>query len=155
MKNGALVLLAGFVFMAGIIAGVELHMMSLGYSCPQNICVDSAKVRAVTDGEYYVELHKVLSESTVSVHMVEFELKYYKTFPSSLQNQIVKDLIEAKKRGVDVKIVVDEFSNESNAFDILQQNGIEIRWDSENVTTHAKLVIVDGRIVLIGSTNLS
>ena len=148
-------LLAGFVFACGLIAGVELHAFSLGYACPQSVCVDSAKVKVVTNSDYFIELHKALSEAKSSIHIVAFELKYYKSFPTSLQNQIVTDLIDAKKRGVEVKALVDEYSTDNNAFDILRENGVEVKLDSENVTTHAKLVIIDGKIVLVGSTNLS
>jgi len=141
--------------MAGMIAGVEVYRISLGSACPQATCVDRAKVRPVNDREYYSELHALLSSAKTSIHMVEFELKYYEKFKGSLQNQIVQDLIDAKERGVDVRIVMDEFSNENNAFDVLTARGVGIKLDSENVTTHAKLVIVDGKAVLVGSTNLS
>ena len=152
-NRAAFLLVLGLV--VGVVLGVEAYRFSLGYSCPQPACVDKASVNVVTDREYYVEAHKILANAKDSIHLVCFELKYYPTFKASLENQIIEDLVEAKQRGVEVKIIVDEFSEDNNAFDYLKENGIDIKHDSENVTTHAKLLIVDGRIVLVGSTNLS
>ena len=38
---------------------------------------------------------------------------------------------------------------------ILTRNGIKVYLDSENVTTHSKLIVVDGRYSIVGSTNWS
>jgi len=50
---------------------------------------------------------------------------------------------------------VDEYSKTNNAFNLLKDRGINIIYDSRSVTTHSKLVIIDGRIVILGSTNFS
>jgi len=146
--------LAAGVFV-GILAGVSAYQLGVEYACPSRTCVDGADVTPVTDRGYFDHAFRIISEADESIHIVAFEVKYYSNFPSSLQNQLVRQLIYAKQRGVDVKVIVDDFSEENNAFDILTENGIEVRYDSNETTTHAKLIIVDGRIVLLGSTNLS
>lgn len=146
-------LLAGIL--VGVAAGVLTYQSGVAYACPPPGCVDSARVTPVTDRDYFSHAYRILSEAEESIHIVAFELKYYRSFPDSLQNRLVRQLIYAHERGVDVKVVVDEFSEQDNAYDIMTENGVEIKYDGRDRTTHAKLIIVDGRIVLIGSTNFS
>ena len=140
---------------AGIVAGAGAYELGIEYSCPKSICVDSARITPVTDRGYYDAAHKIISGAEESVHIVAFEIKYYRQQPGSRQNAIIEDLIEAKKRGVDVKVLVDEYSTNNNAHSKLRQNGIPVIVDDNKTTTHAKLIIVDGKATLLGSTNLS
>ena len=144
---------AGLVL--GIVVGVTVLDLSYGNACPSRICVGSADVVPVSDRGYFGELHKALAGAKKSIHIAAFEFKYYPNYGNSSMNVIVNDLIEAKRRGVDVKVVVDEYSDRDNAYDVLAANGVEIKYDSNSTTTHAKLFIVDGEIVILGSTNLS
>lgn len=144
-----------FGIVVGILAGVELVQYSGIRACPENICLDETQIIPLSDKGYFPEVHKILQDAKNSIHMAMFELKYYETYSNSSANILVRDLIEARKRGVDVKIIIDQFSEENNAFNLLKEQGIEIKMDSENITTHAKLIIVDGRVVILGSTNLS
>jgi phosphatidylserine/phosphatidylglycerophosphate/cardiolipin synthase-like enzyme len=139
----------------GTILGVELVHYSTTLACPHNINLELTEVVPIWDRGYFPEAHKQLQQARKSIHMAQFELKYYEKHPNSSVNILIKDIIEAHKRGVDVKIIVDEFSEVSNAFDILKQNGIEVKMDPKNTTTHTKLIIIDGETVILGSTNLS
>jgi phosphatidylserine/phosphatidylglycerophosphate/cardiolipin synthase-like enzyme len=152
--NEKLVLiLAGVVL--GVITGVSVYQTGVDNACPSKTCADAAEITPVVDRGYFDHAYRIISQARVSIHIASFEMKYYETFPDSQQNQLVRQLIYAKERGVDVKIVVDEFSEENNAFELLKENGIEMKHDGNETTTHAKLIIVDGKIVLVGSTNLS
>ena len=152
-KKLALCLLAGIII--GIILGVESVHLSDELVCPKDTCLDQVQVKPVSDRGYFPEAHEILQKAQHSIHIASFELKYYVNYQNSTANILVEDLIEAHERGVEVKILVDEFSNENNAFELLREHGIELKMDSEEVTTHAKLVIVDGETVILGSTNLS
>lgn len=70
---------------------------------------------------------------------------------------IAKELIKAKSRGVDVKIVIDERGNRNDvshrAMDYVTQNGIELRTDSDFPIQHDKVMIIDGKSVQTGSFN--
>ena len=139
----------------GIVIGIEVVDISREKACPENFCLDRISVIPITDRMYFTQVHDILKNSKKSIHMIVFEIKYYPTYQDSLENILVRDLIEAKKRGVDVKILVDGSFKENSALDYLKKNGIDIRYDAENVTTHAKIIIVDNKIVIIGSTNWS
>jgi phosphatidylserine/phosphatidylglycerophosphate/cardiolipin synthase-like enzyme len=68
-------------------------------------------------------------------------------------------LISAKKRGVDVKVILekDVMSDENKVtFERLRSAGIDIRWASETFKlTHSKFMIIDKKTVLVGSHNWS
>lgn len=70
-------------------------------------------------------------------------------------------LSEADKRGVDVKVILEEHpfgGRNINGLSRpeLEQNGVEVRWSNQGFTlTHEKTIIVDGRIVCILNMNLT
>lgn len=77
---------------------------------------------------------------------------------------IIDALINAKQKGVDVRIILDPRSSENNeTAEILTQHGIWVAYANTSyygspyifVTMHNKGVIVDGKIVLISSINWS
>jgi phosphatidylserine/phosphatidylglycerophosphate/cardiolipin synthase-like enzyme len=114
------------------------------------------------DRNYYPVLSSAIQEAKSEIRVIMFEAKYYKNYKDSQANDILGGLINASNRGVDVKVILEggdsflggDFSKDSNATcDYLSKNGIEVRFDPENITTHAKLVVIDRNIVIIGSTN--
>ena len=75
---------------------------------------------------------------------------------------LLDDLIEASKRGVDVKVMLEggeEFLGENfteaqtKTKEYLEEGGVKVKFDGEGVTTHAKLIVIDERVVILGSTN--
>jgi hypothetical protein len=139
----------------GTMVGVEVVYLVEDRVCPQAYCIDQASVIPISDRGYYPAAHEALQKASNSIHIAAFELKYYPNYPESKENILVYDLIEAHKRGVDVKIIIDEYSTENNAFNYLRENGVQVKYDGRDVTTHAKLIIIDGEIVILGSTNFS
>lgn len=70
------------------------------------------------------------------------------------------ELLAAASRGVRVRVLLDESEwstsiTEKNrpTIEFLKVHGIEARFDDPAVTIHAKLVIVDRRVVILGSSN--
>jgi phosphatidylserine/phosphatidylglycerophosphate/cardiolipin synthase-like enzyme len=66
-------------------------------------------------------------------------------------------LIQAKARGVDVKIVMERSNanGSGSEYQALKAAGIDIRLDTNSGDMHDKVMIVDGHIVLTGSMNWS
>ncbi|WP_250981472.1 phospholipase D family protein [Rahnella sp. CG8] len=66
-------------------------------------------------------------------------------------------LVEAKKRGVDVQVVLDEGGNRGKAsvaaMNLLVNAGIPVRTVSQFKIMHDKVIIVDGQTVETGSYN--
>lgn len=75
---------------------------------------------------------------------------------------LMEALAVAKARGVEVRVVLDrgllyrttdpDLKND-RAAEWLQAHGVEVVWDEVAITSHAKLVLVDDEVVLIGSHN--
>ncbi len=72
---------------------------------------------------------------------------------------IVRELAEAEKRGVQVRVILEpriEDDRKAHIFALLLGIGAEARWASmEYKLTHSKFVIVDGGRALVGSINFS
>ena len=69
-------------------------------------------------------------------------------------------LIRAKERGVEVRVILEPRLDSPNynleTMDQLRAGGVEARWATlEYDKTHSKLMIVDGKKVLVGSINWS
>ena len=66
-------------------------------------------------------------------------------------------LIEARKRGVDVKVLVEAENAYSKGSEVpkLVASGVEVALDSNPYLMHNKVMIVDGKIVVTGSYNWS
>ena len=102
----------------------------------------------------------LLRRAEASIHVVMYRMSTYSGYADSLSNGIADALVSAVRRGVDVRVLLDDCSyyedsaraNLASAI-VLYQGGVNVRFDEPGETTHAKLVIVDGESVLIGSTN--
>jgi phosphatidylserine/phosphatidylglycerophosphate/cardiolipin synthase-like enzyme len=68
-----------------------------------------------------------------------------------------QDLIEAHKRGVDVKIILDATAarNKYSAHRYLREKGIPIKVENFGGKMHAKSIIIDDKFFITGSMNLT
>lgn len=71
--------------------------------------------------------------------------------------EVVKSLVAAKRRGVDVRGVVDDKGNRSKAsqaaMNVVVNAGIPLRTNSQYKIMHDKVIITDGQNVELGSFN--
>ncbi len=91
---------------------------------------------------------RVISTAKSSIRMAAYSF----TSP-----KIMKALIAARKRGVDVKVIIDEKSNRSDAsraaMNLVANAGIDLRTTSHYKIHHDKYIIVDGTHTETGSYN--
>ncbi len=71
--------------------------------------------------------------------------------------EVVKSLVAAKRRGVDVRVVVDDKGNRSKAsvaaMNVVASAGIPLRTNAQYKIMHDKVIITDGANVELGSYN--
>jgi len=153
VKRVLIVLLILAAFIAGIWTGRHLHQ-------PEPAVGEVP----VLDRDYYPEVVSLIKSAENTVHILMFELFFYPDYPESKTNLLLSELVNAHSRGVDVKVCLEggeEFLGEDflekqlRGYRYLEEHGIDVRVDSEGVTSHAKLLVVDGSGVVVGSTNWS
>lgn len=77
--------------------------------------------------------------------------------------RIAEELIRAGRRGVAVTVVLERDSGKNdrlgkenrNTAAFLSREGVKVYFDSPSVVTHAKVAVIDGRYVYLGSHNLT
>jgi len=117
-------------------------------------------VQLVTDAQYFEVAQKMIQEAKTSIQVMMFEMGYYDEYPNTPSNLLIKGLINAKKRGVKVEVILEVREGEDRTTKrnrhtgrILTEGGVEVIYDSPSKTTHAKLMVVDRHLTLLGSTN--
>lgn len=117
--------------------------------------------RLLTDREYFDVLQETIGSAQTEIVVCAY---LFKTLPGAegYPERIVKSLADAAKRGVDVVAVMelnqeggDLAKTNAETAKRLEKAGIRICPDPQNVVTHTKLVIVDRRVLFVGSHNLT
>lgn len=113
--------------------------------------------------EYYKETRQALKGAEDSILVVMYLFKKHEELSRHPVNVFIKELIEAKERGVKVKVILDEsrlFTETKKpinqlAYEALKKGGVDVSYDSPERITHTKLVVVDEYITILGSHNWS
>jgi phosphatidylserine/phosphatidylglycerophosphate/cardiolipin synthase-like enzyme len=130
------------------------------FHTPPSFSFPAEDVQLVMDGQYFPIAKKMISEAKSSIQVMMFEMGYYDQHSNTPSNLLIKELIDAKKRGVKVEVILEvreegDRTTKRNHYTgkILSKGGVEVIYDSLSKTTHAKLMVVDGHLSLLGSTN--
>lgn len=120
-----------------------------------------AQVKDISDRAYGPAVADLMDNAKESIVISMYIMKPSKKDPVSL---LTNDLIEAMARGVTVEIYMNgkfwsqqimDTSNEKKEIDALKDKGALIYKVDPNYLLHDKLIIVDSRYVVEGSTNWS
>ncbi|RKG65496.1 hypothetical protein D7V80_23165 [Corallococcus sp. CA054B] len=111
-------------------------------------------------GQYPEFVERLLSGATRSVRVVLFFFRYVDAkYPT---HGLLQQLIAAHERGVDVQVILDQDAKgdvyhshiiNQPAFQALKARKVPVRYDAASRLTHSKLVLVDGRHLVMGSHN--
>jgi phosphatidylserine/phosphatidylglycerophosphate/cardiolipin synthase-like enzyme len=142
-----------------ILTFLFLFSLSTFYT-PRSFCFPAEDVQLVLDAQYFQVAKKMIQEAKHYVQVMMFEMGYYDEHPNTPSNVLIKELIHTKKRGVKVEVILELREGEDRTTErnlhtgkILSEGGVEVIYDSFSKTTHAKLMVVDGQLALLGSTN--
>ena len=130
---------------------------------PVKLQAEPVAVKVIFDKQYYPAALKAIAEAKESINFAIFEIRYYPEYPQSPSNLLIDGLVLAAKRGVNVEVCLEQSKgyNQDNALDNLKvaykliNGGVKVYLDNPKKTLHAKFLVVDRRLVLLGSTNWS
>lgn len=116
------------------------------------------RVYILADQAYYYSVRADLQRANKSILIAMYSMIYDKYYtPPDWANDLIEELIYAKRRGVNVKVII-EYRTYSGFLDdnlwtrdYLFSNNVSVKLDDEPDTDHLKLVIIDDKIIYIGS----
>jgi len=127
-----------------------------------------ADVTDISGSKYFSAVSEAITKAEKSINVVMFTVESSLSRPDSKPNKLINALIEAKNRGVGVEVILDQnvdFVQRRHASDWetkikstrtykrLKEAGIKVYYDEPARYTHAKTVIIDKKIAILGSTN--
>jgi len=130
----------------------------------------SAEVVNISGDKYFPAVKEALEKAEKSINLVMFTIETPLEGKNSKVSQLIEALIAAKNRGVDVEVILDQNVDfvhrghpsdweveikSTRAFKRLKDAGIKVHYDEPTRYTHAKTVIIDKKIAILGSTNWS
>lgn len=152
----------GWAFLIIVVILFVISGSILSQTKPKVVEKETCEVVPLINEEYYPVVHKALQEAKESI-LVAMYLIQMEARPTDQVNTLLNDLIEAKKRGVKVQILLEKEKVETRSvhksntetYNFLKKKGVDVSFDTALKTTHDKLVIIDDRIVFIGNHNWS
>jgi len=91
----------------------------------------------------------LINEAKQSIEILIFDWRVYYTSPNHPVNQLNTALISAARRGVSVRVLV----NNQTVCDYLNKVGIKSRVVRSSKILHAKMMLIDSRYCVCGSHN--
>ncbi|GAM08533.1 cardiolipin synthase [Geobacter sp. OR-1] len=151
---------AAAIFIAVLIASVLVTEPAVAASY-------TTRTTLLRNREFSEALTEGIRSAKKSVYLSFFLFKTTSA-RNNIPRRIAEELIQAKKRGLDVNVLLERpsrdrpqsggdslYADNRQTADLLARGGIKVYFDSPGVTTHTKVAVIDGRLVFIGSHNLS
>ena len=117
------------------------------------------EVKAVFDRDYFLEALSMIRNAKKKIAVILYMAHFTPNFYESRPNRLLRALAEAKRNGVDVRVMVEKSNHDPKLNEMnepvtayLRDHGVQTRFESPEITTHAKLLVCDDS-VLLGSTN--
>ena len=121
-----------------------------------------ADVELIPPGRYTDVAVREMGQATTSIHLTMYLITLPAVPAGSAVGRLVDALAAAVGRGVAVEVVLDrasgggwEGAKNQAAARALAARGIPVVFDAAGTRTHAKALVMDGRTVLLGSSNWS
>jgi phosphatidylserine/phosphatidylglycerophosphate/cardiolipin synthase-like enzyme len=110
---------------------------------------DNIEIHFSPDSDIQKRLLELIDSAKDSINIMMFAFT---------NRDISRALLDAQKRGVDIKIVVDKRQNSYQKYSVyreLKANGIDIKLDKNRYKLHHKVIIIDRKITILGSYNFT
>jgi phosphatidylserine/phosphatidylglycerophosphate/cardiolipin synthase-like enzyme len=149
-------------FLFALLLSLGLLWSAGAAAAPQGPCQSEAPLLLVPDRSLEPVLFGLIRKAQKEIHIGIFLFKCA-GHPQSVPSRLGRALIKASRRGVKVWVLMEraedplsEVGRENpRCAEILRRAGIEVRMESPSTRSHMKVVVVDGRYVLLGSHNFT
>ena len=140
----------------GLFVGIVVAEVVYCFYAPT--ILPDGSIEVVTNRDYYPEVSQLLRGAQESIHIIMFSANYQTgpDYADAHVNELVQELVAARNRGVDVQVIMDSWpEGNEKSLQYLLKNNVVAKKVQDVGTTHAKLIIIDGKLVVVGSTNWS
>lgn len=121
----------------------------------------SYQARPLINRQYFYAVHYGIKEAKKKVYVIMYVLTMgeKETHPVNI---LMQDLVDAHKRGVEVKVVLKEPNPKSDkklywahvkAINYLKKHGIDAKFPRKGIHIHDKLVLIDDYLAIMGNHN--
>ena len=157
MRKAVLVVLPILILIivCSCIALINFGSLQASYS------IAPAEIGVLEDREYYQMLIDDIRSAKSEILVAMYLMKYDPDDPYDWANDLIRELVAAKERGVEVKVIIEYRTYQGymdvnlEAYNYLKDHGVDVKLDEDSETDHFKFVVIDGKIVYVGSHNWS
>ncbi len=129
-----------------------------------------ARVSNISGREYFPAVKEAIDNAEESISAAIYIIRLREDQKGSMVYQLCKSLVDAKERGVEVRIILDQnvdfFQDEDDfswevegknetAFNFFRKHGVDVVYDDKFIYMHSKALVIDREIVIVGSANWS
>lgn len=117
---------------------------------------ENIKIGKMNVSVYFSPINKTMTTQVIPLIQEAKEYIYVPAFYLT-RRDVIEELIKAKNRGVDVRIIVDETSVKGRYVNInyIKKRGIDLKIERWQGKMHMKSIIIDDATLVIGSMNFT
>lgn len=126
------------------------------------IKIMSIETKLLCGSDYFDAVFDMIRVSRERIFIIMYEYFYTPKLSRSPVNRLTYELVRAKHRGVDIRIILNQRfriaalrEKSRYTYQYFKRNYIPVKMGRGGVTVHAKVLMVDGDLTVIGSTNWS
>src|SRR5687767_12812311 len=134
-----------------------LLTLTLLLGCDQSTSRNGTATPAASEDGVSIYFSPGADYGQLIIDKIRMAQKYvYVQAYSFTSDRIAKALVEVHKRGVDVKVILDDDkADKKSEADYLVRKGIDTYLDSKHEKAHSKIILIDGQTIITGSFNFS
>lgn len=110
---------------------------------------DEKKIVPIFGSEFPDKVIPLINKAQHSLDILVYDWRFYSNSPAHRTQQFNLAILRAKDRGVTVRAILNDSAN----LDLFNSLGIKARKLRNKRTNHAKFLMIDKKIVVIGSHN--
>jgi cardiolipin synthase len=122
----------------------------------------TAKIKNLSNRQYYKETLAQINKAEKSIFLVMYMVSFNPAKEDDKVLKLLNALVKARKRRVKIKVILEyhvkkDFKKGKVSYQTylyLRQKGIkDVYFDTLKTTTHSKVLVIDEKTVILGSTN--